>query len=52
MVGNFLTSLIVVTLTNKTEFSTEEHKAYNILKQLSAEENLQAKAANVIRAAL
>ena len=52
MVGNFLTSLVVVTLSKTLHFNEQEHKSYVILRKLLAEDVTESKAANVIRYAL
>jgi hypothetical protein len=49
IVGLLLLSLIIVFLGSVTEFSYEEKKAYSKLKKLFADDNVENKAANVIK---
>ena len=51
-IGMILVSLAIVSLTNITEFSVREEKAYKILKQMQARDGQKYKAANVIKNAL
>ena len=52
IIGNFLVSVIVVTLITTTDFTPRELKAYKMIKQASVENSAEVKAANVIRMAL
>mmetsp|Transcript_15885 Transcript_15885/g.21552 ORF Transcript_15885/g.21552 Transcript_15885/m.21552 type:complete len:299 (+) Transcript_15885:501-1397(+) len=52
IIGNVLISLIVVVLSNETEFSEPEAKAYTVLKKNSAEQKSLSKASDVIRTAM
>lgn len=47
--GMMLLSLIVVSLGSITEFTLEEKKAFSKLKKLMADDNLENKAANVVK---
>lgn len=52
IVGMLLLSLIVVSLSSISEFSPEEKKAFSKLKKLLADDNVDNKAANVIKTIL
>ena len=52
IVGNVLISLIVVTLSNETNFQPAESKAYNTLKKEMAHDKAIGRAADVIRTSL
>lgn len=52
VVGMLLMSLMVVALTNQTEFSSSESKAFDFLQRVTADDYAKEKAANVIRKAL
>jgi hypothetical protein len=52
IVGMLLLSLIVVSFSVITEFTQEEKKAFTKLKKLMAENNMENKAANVIKTIL
>ena len=47
--GTFLVSLMVVSLTISSEFTTAERKSYDRIKQEEAEEELKIKAANAVK---
>ena len=50
--GTFLVSLIVVSLTISSEFTSAERKSYDRIKQEEAEEELLSKAANAVKHAI
>ena len=50
--GNFLTSFMTVILTNKTQFTDQEYKAYTMIKKLAKFERVEDCAADLIRTAL
>ena len=52
IIGNVLISLIVVMLSNETNFTPPEAKSYNILKKSMAQEKTRGKASDVIRTAM
>ena len=48
ILGMLLTSLMIVSLGNLTEFTEQEKKAYNIIKKIQADDNALLKAGSVI----
>lgn len=52
IIGNLLISLIVVVLSNETEFSEPEAKAYNVLKKGAAQQKSLVKASDVVRTSM
>ena len=52
IVGNVLISLIVVVLSNETNFQPAEAKAYNTLKKEMAQDRALGRAADVIRTSM
>jgi hypothetical protein len=52
IIGMLLVSLIVVSLTSILDFSSEEKKAYSVIKKLHAEDNVYCKATEVIKSVL
>ena len=49
IIGQVLVSLLVVSLTNASEFTQEESKAYHILKKIDVSSKTKEKASNVIK---